>query len=324
LSERQSIRAHPAYDPRHVCHYTAGSHDDGWQNKKTFPDMAALAAAIRQRDVRPGLWIRPLQAPADAAPALRLPRERFRASRRPAAAYDPTIPEALEAALAKVAEATSFGYELVKHDYSTYELFGQWGSEMKAQPTSGDWTFHDRSRTNAEIVRGFYESLRRAAGERTILIGCNTIGHLAAGVLEIQRTGDDTSGTAWERTRRTGVNTLAYRLPQHRTFFLLDADCVPMTAATPWSCNKQWLDLIARSGTVLLVSPEAKAVGAEQRQALRDAFAIAQSAGNHVRPLDWLTATTPSRWEFEDRRVRGRVRRDYDWYQQTGAWPYDI
>jgi alpha-galactosidase len=298
--------------------------DDGWQNRKTFPDMAALAAAIRQRNVRPGLWIRPLQAPADAAPALLLPKERFRANRRPAPAYDPTIPEALEAVLAKVTAATAWGYDLVKHDYSTYEIFGQWGSEMKAQPASGDWTFHDRGRTNAEIVRAFYADLRRAAGERTILIGCNTIGHLAAGLFEIQRTGDDTSGTAWERTRRMGVNTLAYRLLQHRTFFVLDADCVPITAATPWACNRQWLDLVARSGTALFVSPEQNAVGDEQRQALRDAFEIVQSAGDHVRPLDWQTATTPGRWEFEDRRTGARVTREYDWYQQAGAWPFDI
>jgi alpha-galactosidase len=296
--------------------------DDGWQNRSAYPDMAALAARIRQRGVRPGLWIRPLQALADAPPALLLPRERFRANRRPALAYDPTIPEALEFVLGKMSEATAWGYELVKHDYTTYELLGQWGFEMKGQPTLPGWNFHDRTRTNAEIVRQLYVDLRRSAGDRTILIGCNTIGHLAAGLFEVQRTGDDTSGRSWERTRRMGVNTLACRLPQHRTFFLLDADCVPITTATPWSCNKQWLDLVARSGTVLFVSPEPGAIGDEQRRALRGAFQLVQSVGEHARPLDWQT-TTPNRWEFEDRRGRV-VSRKYDWYQQAGAWPYDV
>ena len=165
--------------------------DDGWENRKAYPDMAALAQAIRQRDVRPGLWIRPLKAPRDAAAALLLPAERFgaRTNRRGVLAYDPTNPDALEAVLAKVKEATGWGYELVKHDYTTFELFGQWGSEMKAQPTLAEWHFHDRSRTNAEIVRALYTDIRREAGDRTILIGCNTIGHLAAGLFEIQRTG---------------------------------------------------------------------------------------------------------------------------------------
>jgi alpha-galactosidase len=36
--------------------------DDGWKNRQTFPDMSALAARIRTCQVRPGLWIRPLQA----------------------------------------------------------------------------------------------------------------------------------------------------------------------------------------------------------------------------------------------------------------------
>ncbi len=327
--------------------------DDGWQDRKAYPDMAALARAIRQRGVRPGLWIRPLQAPPDAPTTLLLPKERFRANRRAALAYDPTIPEALAFVLRKMTEATAWGYELVKHDYTTYELFGQWGFEMKAQPTLPGWNLHDRTRTNAEIVWQLYADLRRAAGDRTILIGCNTIGHLAAGLFEVQRTGDDTSGRDWERTRRMGVNTLACRLPQHRTFFLLDADCVPITSATPWSCNRQWLDLVARSGTVLFVSPEPGAIGDEQRQALREAFQAVQSAGDRARPIDWQTTTTPSRWEFDPpplaatrrelrrglavaaqpsmraaeaggRRARAPVTRQYDWYQQTGAWPYEI
>ena len=37
------------------------------------------------------------------------------------------------------------------------------------------------------------------------------------------RTGDDTSGRIWERTRRMGVNTLAFRLPQHNAFYHIDA-----------------------------------------------------------------------------------------------------
>jgi len=194
---------------------------------------------------------------------------------------------------------------------------------MKAQPALPGWNFHDRSRTTAEIIRELYAKIRQAAGERTILIGCNTIGHLSAGIFEVQRTGDDTSGRNWERTRRMGVNTIAFRLPQHRTFFLLDADCVPITAAIPWSCSKQWLDLIARTGTVLLVSPEPEAVKDEQRQALRDAFQRFVSADGHAYPLDWQSTTTPEHWKFEKGNGSDHEKK-YDWYQDSGAWPYDV
>ena len=50
--------------------------------------------------------------------------------------YDPTIPEALEAAVA--AEACAWGYELIKHDFTTFELFGLWRSQMGASPSQGD------------------------------------------------------------------------------------------------------------------------------------------------------------------------------------------
>lgn len=298
--------------------------DDGWKNKAAYPDMAALAASIRERHVRPGLWIRPLEAPSGTAPDLLLPGERFDPHTRRSAelAYDPTVPEALAAVLAKVTQATGWGYELVKHDFSTYDLLGQWGFEMHAQPTLPGWSLHDRSQTNAEIIRSLYQSIRHAAGDRTLLVGCNTIGHLGAGLFDAQRTGDDVSGKLWERTRRMGVNTLAFRIPQHRSFFALDADCVPITTQTPWSCNRQWLDLLARSGTVLLVSPEPAATGAEQRQALREAFAVAAAGNSHVASADWQANTTPDHWNFQANPAT--IRKDYNWYEQTGAWPFGI
>ncbi|MBW8745977.1 MAG: hypothetical protein JF584_00235, partial [Acidobacteria bacterium] len=128
--------------------------DDGWQNKQTFPDMAALTAQIRAKGIRPGLWIRPLQAHTGADRKLLLPDVRFGRHRERFndLAYDPTIPEAREAALNTMREAVRWGNDLVKHDFSTYELFGGWGSEMGPSMTTGSWHFNDRSLTNAEIV----------------------------------------------------------------------------------------------------------------------------------------------------------------------------
>ena len=298
--------------------------DDGWRNSKLFPDMAEVAAGIRKRDVRPGLWIRPLQASRQDNARLLLPDQRFgRAAQRSAApAYDPTLPEALDKAIAKVQQAVAWNYDLVKHDFSTWELFGRWGFEMGAQVTAPGWNFHDNTRTNAEIVNDLYGKIRAAAGQKTVLIGCNTIGHLAAGIFDAQRTGDDVSGRIWERTRRMGVNTLAFRMPQHGSFFVLDADCVPITNDTPWACNRQWLDLLARSGTALLVSPDPTAMHDEQQQALRDAFAIAAAGRTTAQPLGWENSTAPERWSFRD--GSGRHEHRYQWEQDTGAWPFSI
>ena len=40
-----------------------------------------------------------------------------------------------------VHQAVEWGYSFIKHDFSTYELFGRWGSEMHAQVTGPGWHF---------------------------------------------------------------------------------------------------------------------------------------------------------------------------------------
>ena len=39
--------------------------------------------------------------------------------------------------------------------------------------------------------------------------------------MHLNRTGDDTSGRIWSVPDEMGVNTLAFRLPQHNTFIIL-------------------------------------------------------------------------------------------------------
>jgi alpha-galactosidase len=113
-----------------------------------------------------------------------------------------------------------------------------------------------------------------------------------------------------------GVNTLAFRGPQHRAFFDLDADCAPVTPQVPWEFAARWLDLAARSGTALFVSPDPAALNDERKQAVRRAFAAAAQARELAEPLDWTETTTPGRWRIDGREV------DYDWYGAEGASPF--
>jgi alpha-galactosidase len=222
---------------------------------------------------------------------------------------DPSIPEALAYMSESVATIRGWGYELIKHDYSTFDLTGRWGFDMGPEITERGWHFNDRGRTNAEIILGLYRAIRRGAGD-AVLIGCNTIGHLAAGLVEGQRIGDDTSGREWSRTRKMGVNTLAFRMPQHNTFFAADADCVPLTRDIPWSLTRQWLDLVARSGTALIISADPAAVQPEHKPALKAALAAAAQTQEPGVPLDWMDSTTPERWRLDGKEVR------FNWYQE--------
>ena len=156
-----------------------------------------------------------------------------------------------------------------------------------------------------------------------LILGCNTIGHLGAGIFDMQRTGDDTSGKEWERTRRMGVNTLAFRLPQHGTFFTVDPDCVAITEAVDWQHTRQWLELVAGSRTALFVSVATEALGPEQRAALGRAFTLVQSSGPELqevpglRPLDWRESTTPERWADGSGRAES-----FAWCEPEGAYPF--
>ncbi len=104
-----------------------------------------------------------------------------------------------------------------------------------------------------------------------------------------------------------GVNTLAFRGPQHRAFFDLDADCAALTPELPWDLAARWLDLVARSGTALFVSPDPAVVNAESKQALRQAFAAAARSRELAEPLDWMDTTTPGRWRIDGRAVDIRL-----------------
>ena len=301
--------------------------DDGWSPNPTagpwshgnsrFPDMAQLATTMAGIGVQPGLWLRPLLTKEEIPQGWRLTSPGSARSYATGQAYilDPTVPEALAHVQKDVRTAVGWGYRLIKHDFSTYDLLGRWGFSMGATLTDPDWGFADASRSNAEIIRDFYSALRTAAGS-AMLLGCNTVGHIGAGVFELQRTGDDTSGRDWNRTRKMGVNTLAFRAPQHGAFFAVDADCVGLTKQVPWEFNRQWLDLLARSGTPLFVSAAPDALGPEQRAAVREAFATAARPMPLLEPLDWLHNTEPQEWMF------GGQRATYRWFGAEGVSPF--
>jgi alpha-galactosidase len=295
--------------------------DEGWKDgAPNWPSMASFAAKVKDKGVRPGIWVRALEADASSDAKMLMPAERFGALKERAKelAFDPTIPEALDLVLQKVGLLADWGFELVKHDYSTYDLLGRWGFEMGPQPTLPGWHFSDRSKTSAEIILAFYRALRTRLGEKITILGCTTVGHLTAGLFELQRTGDDTSGKIWERTRRMGINTLAFSLPQHGAFYGVDPDCVGITKAVPWSLNRQWLDLVAKSKTTLFISPEEGQVQAEQREVLRDAFTEFVSADAPAVPMDFFHETTPETWKT------AAGTKHYHWYGTRGALPFTV
>lgn len=281
--------------------------DEGWENvgglamspwrngNERFPDMAGLANQIKKIGARPGIWYRPLLANQD------VPRSWALSCRQSLAGQgkcimDPTIPEVLERIKEDVALMVGWGYELIKYGDTTHDALGTWGGVMGNQITEDNWQFSDRSRTNAEILTSLYRSIREAASE-ALLVGCNTVGHLCAGYVHVQRIGDNTSAREWLRTRKMGVNSLAFRAMQHGRLFATDADCVGLTSQIPWRLNEQWMELLASSGTSMFISTQADQVKEKQKTALSKAYDRASRPQALVQPLDWMQNSCPSRWK---------------------------
>jgi alpha-galactosidase len=280
--------------------------DDGWfvvtENGRSadvlkpnnkFGDMEKLALQINNAGMRPGLWTRPLLGIERAPESLSLRNSNN-------LVYDPSIAENLERVTSIFNTYKNWKYELVKFDYTSWDIFQKWGFQMlpdKKMAKASNWHMNDKTRTNAEIILNFYKTIRDAAGSMYIM-GCNTFSHLSAGLFEVNRIGDDTSGNEWARTKKMGINTLAARGFTHGIFYAADPDCVGLTTKIDWSKNKQWMELAAKSGTPLFISAQPEAVGTEQKQYIKNCFELASQNLPVGEPIDWMENLTPSKWKL--------------------------
>lgn len=293
-------------------HHRLNEYNGGpWtKGNEKFPDMKALADKLVQKGVRPDIWVRLLLNEDENI------KNEWRLSHNNC--IDPTNPEALNYIKEDIKRICNWGYTLIKHDFSTFDLFGKWGFQMSPLVTDDGWHFYDDSLTSAEVVKLLYKAILDASVEasngETLILGCNTIGHLGAGYMHINRTGDDTSGVDWERTRFMGVNTLAFRLPQHGKFYEIDADCVGIDGGISWSMNKQWADVLAQSGTPLFISVRPNILDETEKQELHEILKVASKQEHHVIPVDWEETTCPEHWQDKDHDIDCK----YQWFEETG------
>ena len=285
-------------------HTYGGPWNEGNEN---FPDMPHLAGKMKNFGVHPGIWYRPLFLHDSS-----VKRELF--LKDMPYTLDPSHPEVIELIARDVSRFREWGFELIKHDFMTFDAMGRYAFDMHPWPCENGREFFDRNRTSAEILSGLFKMIRNAAGP-VLVMGCNTMGHLAAGLQELSRAGDDTSGRRWDRTCKMGVNTVAFRSCQHRTFFDVDSDCVGITDAIPWKYNRQWAELAAASGCSFFVSPKPGILSAAETDELKQLLAIASRGEIAAEPLDWMGNLRPERWILHGKE------RHFQWEETDGGEP---
>ena len=110
--------------------------DDGWQKyacdapwnvlrEGKFYDMKKLSAQMSELGARPGIWFRPLSDTRfEVTPENSETRSRFKNIY-----LDPSHPDVLDYVKNTVKMICDWGYTLIKHDFSTYDMLGFWGFE---------------------------------------------------------------------------------------------------------------------------------------------------------------------------------------------------
>ena len=282
--------------------------DDGWQINKCdgpwlpnekFKDMKKVAEEFKKLGVRPGIWFRPLKN-------TKMEEEHpdWCLVKGPLKNLDPSHPDVKKLIKEDIARIKSWGYELIKHDFTFYDANGSFSTTLKSGVTNHTgWSFYDKKKTGAEILLELYKLIKEAAGD-TYILACNVSAHLTAGYSEISRIGCDTSGRVWEYNRKHGLNALAFRLCHDNTFYKADADCVGVLEKNiPWELNRQWLDLLAKSGTPLFVAIQPSALTSEMEKDLKEAFRINSIQKDSAKPLDWLYNNSPQEWEINGKKT---------------------
>ncbi len=246
-------------------------------------DMKTFCAKIAALGARPGLWYRPLCVEGKLC--------------------DPSDPAVLARIRADILRFRAWGFRFVKIDYLTYD----WCEHFKGFDADGrlvrdNRRWKDTRHTTAEIIANLYRTMRDAAGDDMVILGCNAVNHLCAGLFEASRVGPDTSGKNWEQTKRNGVGAVAFKGIENGTFFAADPDCAGLASAgaIPWEKNRLWIDLLSRSGMPFFISWRRTLADADVRETLSAAFRRAALSRPTAEAQDWLETSIPRRWLTDD------------------------
>ncbi|HBN83628.1 MAG TPA: hypothetical protein DDZ89_07255, partial [Clostridiales bacterium] len=288
--------------------------DEGWEIAKDdhynggpfipsqkMGDMTVLAEQIEKTGAIPGIWVRPMLTVEQFPEECYHPAKTGEGKGR---FLDVTNEDVLLYISAFISRLVEQGYKMIKHDFTCPDFMGS--GFMTHRLAKSGWHFHDRSVTNAQILKNLYQVIQDAAHD-SYIIGCNTYNHLAAGIHQIQRSGVDTSGRVWEITRKNGINTMAFRLYQNNRFFRADADCPAFTEKVSPELNMRFLELACKSGAAIFASIKPDLLSKDYLIRARDAFTQADSPCG-IEPLDWQYTSCPARYS-----AQGKVL-NYDWY----------
>lgn len=278
-----------------------------WVPNSRFPSMKDTADTVHNLGAKIGVWIRPLLSKEKGE----FPDEAINRIVGSDYYLDPSHPIVLQYVEDLTKKITKeWGFDLIKHDFTTIDatgVFNMTAEHYDYKMCVDGIRFYDKTKTTATILKNLYKALQKGAGDKD-MIACNTISHLTAGVHSIYRTGNDTSGRAFEWTRRDGVNCVM-RLPLNEAFYNADPDCAPFTERVPFEANLQFLEMCAITGMTTLASIKLGFLTDEQMQQINAVFRIADENKLRYQIANYDKTSNPETFVSPD----GKDRKRYHW-----------
>lgn len=276
-----------------------------WEPNERFGDMKKTADGIHAKGAKVGLWFRPLLTREEVPQGAKL-CEDFGGT-----ILDPSHPYTLEKIEKEARKITSeWGFDLIKHDFSTIDATGMLtmaGDQAEYEICKPNRKYYDKTKTTATILKNVYKAIQKGAGDKDV-IGCNTLSHLTAGIHSTYRTGNDTSGRAFEWTRRNGVNCVM-RLPLNNAFYNADPDCAPFTERVKFEANLDFLEMCALTGMTTLASIKPGLLSKEEMEKVNAVFKIADANEERYGIVDYDKNACPEKFVSAD----GKTEKRYDW-----------
>ena len=293
--------------------------DDGWQEYRViegstnggpwlpnhkFGDMKKMSDAIHAKGAKSGIWFRPLLTHEQ------VPEEVLFMNCNNNLVMDPSHPYTLKKVYEDTKRIADWGFDLIKHDFTTIDGFGQqWltADRQDFQLVAPNIKYYDKTKTTAMIYKNLYKLIQDAAGDAEV-IGCNAVGHLVAGIHSVYRTGNDTSGTAWEWSRRDGVNSLV-RTFLNNAFYNADPDCAPFTEKVDVDINLDYLEVCALTGMTTLASVTPNFLNEKQIKRMNAIFRMADEDKHRYIIKDFANNANPEIFASPD----GKDVKEFDW-----------
>jgi hypothetical protein len=263
-------------------------------NSKFHRGMKWFADQIRKRGLKPGIWIRPFHM-IDGSQE-RIDHPGWFNDQGQMDFSHPMVRAEVARLITRLTE--EWGFEYVKYDFPSYDLFNAWGPSLFEDHAAHAELFNT-DETSIASYRGALQEISRSAKGKAHLLACNSVMPATIGQAEVFRIGDDVGD--WDRTFRYGVKSVSARYYTNGVFWTNDPDC--LLVREPFTINqaRMWASLIALSGGVVFISEYLPTLPTNRLDIIKKTMPVYKNSGGGYgfgRPMDLLENNPPTLWDF--------------------------